>query len=50
VLEFLASGDYGGQGMILLHDVLMAINLRTANHLGRDANCRQNFDMVFPEQ
>ena len=33
--------------MILLHDVLKAINLRTANHLGLDANRWQDFDMVF---
>ena len=49
-LGFLASGDYGEHGMILLRDVLIAINLRTAQHLGLDASRRQDFDMVFPEQ
>lgn len=49
-LEFLASGEYGGNGMILLREVLMAINLRTARHLGLDVGRRQDFDMVFPEQ
>lgn len=49
-LEFVASGDYGEHGMILLREVLMAINLRTAMHLGLDASRQQGFDMVFPEQ
>jgi putative ABC transport system substrate-binding protein len=48
--EFLASGDYGEHGMILLREVLMAINLRTATHLGLNASPQQGFDMVFPEQ
>ncbi len=49
-LGFLATGDYGERGMILLRDVLMAINLRTANHLGLDVDNQQGFGMVFPEQ
>lgn len=49
-LEFLASGEYEERGMILLRDVLMAINLRTANHLGLKLVRRQDYDMVFPEQ
>lgn len=49
-LTFLASGDYGEHGMILLREVLTAINLRTANHLGLNTNHQQNFDLVFPEQ
>ena len=49
-LAFLASGDYGEHGMILLREVLTAINLRTANHLGLNASHQQNFDLVFPEQ
>jgi len=48
--EFLASGDYGEHGMVLMREVLMAINLRTATHLGLDASPQQGFDMVFPEQ
>ena len=48
--EFLATGDYGEHGIILLHEVLLAINLRTATHLGLEANFQQGFDMVFPEK
>ena len=48
--EYLASGDYGAHGMILLRDVLLAINLRTAMHLGLDTSRPQDFDMVFPEK
>jgi len=48
--EFLASGGYGEQGMILLRDVLLAINLRTAQHIGLNTSRRQDFDMVFPVQ
>jgi putative ABC transport system substrate-binding protein len=47
---FLASGDYEEHGMILLREVLMAINLRTADHLGLRPGKRQAFGMVFPEQ
>lgn len=47
---FLASGDYGEHGMILLREVLMAINLRTADHLGLRPGKRQTYGMVFPEQ
>ncbi len=47
---FLSSGDYGEHGMILLREVLMAINLRTANHLGLDTSRRQAYDMAFPEE
>jgi putative ABC transport system substrate-binding protein len=47
---FLASGDYEERGMILLREVLMAVNLRTANHLGLNASRQQGYDMVFPEQ
>ncbi|MFA7239521.1 MAG: ABC transporter substrate binding protein [Sulfuricellaceae bacterium] len=49
-LGFLASGDYGERGMILLREVLMAINLRTAKHLGLNTSLTQGFDMAFPEQ
>ena len=48
--EFLASGDYGEHGMILMREVLMAINLRTATHLGLNVNPQQGFDMAFPEK
>ena len=49
-LGFLASGDYGEHGMMLLREVLTAVNLRTANHLGLNTSRPQDFDMVFPEQ
>ena len=49
-LEFLASGGYGEQGMILLREVLVAINLRTADHLGLKPGKKLEFGMVFPEQ
>ena len=49
-LEFLASGDYGEHGMILLREVLVAINLRTANHLGIRYGNKQSFGIIFPEQ
>jgi putative ABC transport system substrate-binding protein len=49
-LGFLASGEYGERGMILLREVLMAINLRTADHLGLKPGKRMEFGMVFPEQ
>lgn len=48
--EFMASGEYREQGMILLSEVLMAVNLRTAMHLELDVGHRQDFDMVFPEK
>jgi putative ABC transport system substrate-binding protein len=49
-LEFLASGEYGQHGMIMLQEVLMAINLRTADHLGLKPSKKLEFGMVFPEQ
>ena len=48
--EFWSSGDYGEHGMILLHEVLLAVNLRTAMHLGIDTGNQPKFDMVFPEK
>lgn len=49
-LEFLASGDYGKHGMILLDEVLTAINLRTAKHLDINTSQQQDFDMAFPDE
>lgn len=49
-LGFLASGDHGVRGMIPLREVLMAVNLRTAKHLGLNPGRSQGFDMAFPEQ
>jgi putative ABC transport system substrate-binding protein len=36
--------------MVPLRAVLMAINLRTAKHLGLNTSRPQSFDMTFPEQ
>jgi putative ABC transport system substrate-binding protein len=49
-LSFLASGDYGVHGMILMDDVRTAINLRTAKHLGVNSSRLQDFDMVIPDE
>jgi putative ABC transport system substrate-binding protein len=49
-LGFLASGEYREHGIVLLREVLMAINLRTADHLGLKASRKQEYGMVFPEQ
>ena len=46
----LNSGDYTKRGMLPLRDVLAAVNLRTAQHLGINLGAQQkNFDSVFPE-
>jgi putative ABC transport system substrate-binding protein len=49
-LGFLNSGDYSAHGMIPLREVLMAVNLRTAKHLGLNPGRSHGFDMTFPEQ
>ncbi len=49
-LGFLATGGNESPGMIPLREVLMAINLRTAKHLGLNTNRAQSFDMAYPEQ
>ena len=48
--SFLTSGDYGKHGMLPLRDVQIAVNLRTAKHLGLNISRQQRFDMTFPEQ
>lgn len=48
-LGLLASG-LESSGMLPLREVLMAINLRTAKHLGLNTTRSQSFDMAFPEQ
>lgn len=49
-LGFLASGEHGARGMMPLREVLMAVNLRTARHLGLNPGRQPGFDMTFPEQ
>jgi len=49
-LGYLATGENESTGMIPLREVLMAINLRTAKHLGVNTGRQQSFDMTFPEQ
>lgn len=49
-LDFLASGGGDMSGMIPLREVLMAINLRTAKHLGVNVSNPKIFDTAFPEQ
>ncbi len=48
-LSLIASGG-NGSGLMPLREVLMAINLRTARHLGVNTSRLQSFDMAFPEQ
>lgn len=47
----LSSGSQPGRAIIPLKEVLMAINVRTASHLGLSIGQRQRqtFDMVYPE-
>lgn len=49
-LGFLSSAGNEPSGMFPLREVLMAINLRTARHLGVDTSRPQSFDMAFPER
>ena len=49
-LGLLASGTVGASGVLPLTDVLMAVNVRTADHLGINiSRMQQSFDLVFPE-
>lgn len=49
-LDRMTAGGNDVPGMIPLREVLMAVNLRTAKHLGLNASHSQSFDMAFPEQ
>lgn len=49
-LAFMASSDNEVSGMFPLREVLMAINLRTAQHLGINTSRPQSYDMTFPAQ
>ncbi len=49
--NYLSSGGTAAHGVTPLKTVLVAANVRTANHLGLDVAARQqNFDLIFPEQ
>ncbi len=48
-LNLMSSGKKG-TGLMPLREVLMAVNLRTARHLGVNTSRLQSFDMAFPEQ
>lgn len=49
-LGLLASGNKEASALVPLREVLMAVNLRTAKHLGLNTARIQSFDMAFPEQ
>ncbi|HEX5338118.1 MAG TPA: ABC transporter substrate binding protein [Gallionella sp.] len=49
-LGMLSSGGGAASGMMPLREVRIAVNLRTAQHLGANASRTQGFDMTFPEQ
>jgi len=49
-LGMIAVGWSEKSSMLPLREVLIAINLRTAKHLGLDIGRPQSFDMAFPEQ
>jgi len=49
-LGYLSVGSAAARGVQPLTEVLLAVNVRTANHLGIDLGGRQqSFDIVFPE-
>lgn len=49
-LSQIAAGNSLLRGMMPLKSVLVAVNVRTANHLGLETSAsQQNYDMVFPE-
>ena len=49
-LSIIAEGRHGEPALSPLREVLMAVNLRTAKHLGLSTGRLQSFDMAFPEQ
>ena len=49
-LGYIASNGQGPRGVLPLKAVLLAVNVRTAGHLGINLSGRQSFDLVFPEQ
>ena len=49
-LGYLSSGGQVASGVMPLKAVLLAVNVRTAGHLGVKLEDKQNFALVFPEQ
>lgn len=49
-LGILRSGVYENRGIMPLHDVQSAVNLRTAKHLRLKASRLRDFDTTYPEQ
>lgn len=49
-LGILTSGEVDTSGMTPLREVQVAVNLRTAKHLGLDGDRMDGFDMTFPER
>ncbi|MDK9725044.1 MAG: hypothetical protein OEL88_09125 [Sterolibacteriaceae bacterium MAG5] len=49
-LAYLAAGSHATRGVTPLRAVLLAVNIRTAGHLGLNLPARQGIDLVFPEQ
>jgi putative ABC transport system substrate-binding protein len=48
--NILVTGNYGKLGLMPLRDLQVAVNLRTAQHLGLNlSRQQQSFDTVFPE-
>ncbi|MBI5920236.1 MAG: hypothetical protein HY847_01155 [Betaproteobacteria bacterium] len=47
-LGYIASNGQGPRGVFPLKAVLLAVNVRTAGHLGVNLADKQNFDLVFP--
>ncbi|HEV7913940.1 MAG TPA: ABC transporter substrate binding protein [Albitalea sp.] len=43
------SGASAARGVQTLKEVLVAVNVRTASHLGIQLSGRQHFDLIFPE-
>lgn len=49
-LAYLSAGSHASRGVTPLRAVLLAVNVRTAGHLGLNLTGRQGIDLVFPEQ
>lgn len=49
-LDYLAADGQVARGVMPLKAVLLAVNIRTASHLGVSLAGRQNFSLVFPQQ